>query len=142
MRILLFVPHPQKVHLVEFHQELEKLQLLDAAGYDYVFIETVGVGQSEILASNLVDIFTLIVGPGSGDELQGIKKGITEYADIFIVNKNDGDLKIEASKTQSDYKSAVSYYRNDDINSPLKDVLLVSSLEQTGMDEVIQAMTK
>ena len=116
--------------------------ILDAAGYDYVFIETVGVGQSEILASNLVDIFTLIVGPGSGDELQGIKKGITEYADIFIVNKNDGDLKIEASKTQSDYKSAVSYYRNDDINSPLKDVLLVSSLEQTGMDEVIQAIDK
>ena len=51
--------------------------ILDAAGYDYIFIETVGVGQSEITAANLVDIFTLIVGPGSGDELQGIKKGLS-----------------------------------------------------------------
>ena len=68
--------------------------ILDAAGYDFIFIETVGVGQSETMATNLVDIFSLIVGPGSGDELQGIKKGITEYADIFIVNKNDGDLKL------------------------------------------------
>ena len=72
-----------------------------------------GVGQSEITAANLVDIFTLIVGPGSGDELQGIKKGITEYADIFIVNKNDGELASQASKTASDYKSALSFYNKD-----------------------------
>ena len=113
--------------------------ILDSAGYDFVFIETVGVGQSETMAANLVDIFSLIIGPGSGDELQGIKKGITEYADIFIVNKNDGDLKIQASKTASDYKSALSFYSKNDKLSP-KDVLLVSALEHNGLDEVLDTI--
>ena len=112
--------------------------ILDAAGYDYIFIETVGVGQSEITAANLVDIFTLIVGPGSGDELQGIKKGITEYADLFIVNKNDGDLAAQASKTASDYKSALSFY-NKDSNTLDTQVVLVSSVENKGMDLVLDA---
>ncbi len=113
--------------------------ILDSAGYDFIFIETVGVGQSEIMATNLVDIFSLIVGPGSGDELQGIKKGITEYADIFIVNKADGDLKLQASKTAADYKSALHYTSSSE-ESASKKVLLVSSLEQTGMDEVIKTI--
>ena len=112
--------------------------ILDAAGYDYIFIETVGVGQSEITAANLVDIFTLIVGPGSGDELQGIKKGITEYADLFIVNKNDGDLAAQASKTASDYKSALSFY-NKESNTLDTQVVLVSSIENKGMDLVLDA---
>ena len=115
--------------------------ILDAAGYDYIFIETVGVGQSEITAANLVDIFTLIVGPGSGDELQGIKKGITEYADIFIVNKNDGDLASQASKTASDYKSALSFY-NKDSDALETQVVLVSSIENTGLDEVLNSYNK
>jgi LAO/AO transport system kinase len=115
--------------------------ILDAAGYDYIFIETVGVGQSEITAANLVDIFTLIVGPGSGDELQGIKKGITEYADIFIVNKNDGDLASQASRTASDYKSALSFY-NKDNNELETQVVLVSSIENKGMDEVLNSFNK
>ena len=115
--------------------------ILDAAGYDYIFIETVGVGQSEITAANLVDIFTLIVGPGSGDELQGIKKGITEYADIFIVNKNDGDLASQASKTASDYKSALSFY-NKDSDVLETQVVLVSSIENKGMDEVLDSYNK
>jgi len=115
--------------------------ILDAAGYDYIFIETVGVGQSEITAANLVDIFTLIVGPGSGDELQGIKKGITEYADIFIVNKNDGDLASQASKTASDYKSALSFYSK--VSDALEtQVVLVSSIENKGMDEVLDSYNK
>ncbi len=109
--------------------------ILDSAGYDYIFIETVGVGQSETMAANLVDIFSLIVGPGSGDELQGIKKGITEYADIFIVNKADGDLKIQASKTASDYQSSLNYLSKSK-DSIEKKVLLVSSIEQTGMNNV------
>ena len=113
--------------------------ILDSAGYDFIFIETVGVGQSEIMAANLVDIFSLIVGPGSGDELQGIKKGITEYADIIIINKNDGDLSLQASKTASDYKSALSYYSSNK-DSLDKEVLLVSSLEQTGMEDVTQSI--
>ena len=115
--------------------------ILDAEGYDYIFIETVGVGQSEITAANLVDIFTLIVGPGSGDELQGIKKGITEYADIFIVNKNDGDLASQASKTASDYKSALSFY-NKDSDALETQVVLVSSIENKGMDEVLDSYNK
>ena len=114
--------------------------ILAFSGKDIIFIETVGVGQSEIVASNLVDIFTLIVGPGSGDELQGIKKGITEYADIFIVNKNDGELKMEASKTAADYKSALSYYKK--LDELEKQVLLVSSIEQTGMEDVIKTINQ
>ena len=93
------------------------------------------IGQSEIMAANLVDIFSLIVGPGSGDELQGIKKGITEYADIFIVNKADGDLKLQASKTAADYQSSLHYLSASE-TSASKKVMLVSSLEQTGMDDV------
>ena len=115
--------------------------ILDSAGYDFIFIETVGVGQSEIMAANLVDIFSLIVGPGSGDELQGIKKGITEYADIFIVNKADGDLKLQASKTASDYQSSLNYQSTSEV-SINKKVLLVSSLEQTGMDDVTDTIQK
>ena len=121
----------------------KKIVCIESAdpGYDFIFIETVGVGQSETMAANLVDIFTLIVGPGSGDELQGIKKGITEYADIFIVNKNDGDLKLQASKTASDYKSALSFYSKQD-NQAAKEVLLVSSIEQQGMDSVIDTINE
>ena len=93
-----------------------------AAGYDVVFIETVGVGQSEVMVADLTDIFVLIVAPGAGDELQvsarisadlkcltilkGMKKGITEAADIILVNKSDSP---EAKRTLFEYKSAIQY---------------------------------
>jgi len=115
--------------------------ILDAAGYDYILLRQWALDSQKLQLQILVDIFTLIVGPGSGDELQGIKKGITEYADIFIVNKNDGDLASQASKTASDYKSALSFY-NKDSDALETQVVLVSSIENKGMDEVLDSYNK
>ncbi len=76
---------------------MESILLCEMAGYDYIFVETVGVGQSEVAVSDLVDMYILVVQPGSGDELQGIKRGIMELADLYLVNKADGD-KIDLAK--------------------------------------------
>ena len=70
----------------------EAMLLCEAAGFDVVIVETIGVGQSEVAVSDMVDLFALLVSPGGGDELQGIKRGIMELADLVIVNKADGDL--------------------------------------------------
>ncbi|MBT7582016.1 MAG: methylmalonyl Co-A mutase-associated GTPase MeaB, partial [Kordiimonadaceae bacterium] len=69
------------------------MMVLEAAGYDVIIVETVGVGQSEVAVADLVDMFLLLLSPGGGDELQGIKRGIMEIADLVIVNKADGDFK-------------------------------------------------
>lgn len=76
---------------------MESILLCEMAGYDYIIVETVGVGQSEVAVSDLVDMYILIVQPGSGDDLQGIKRGIMELADLYIVNKADGD-KLDLAK--------------------------------------------
>src|SRR5205085_6458866 len=81
--------------------------LCEAAGYDVVIVETVGVGQSETEVADMVDMFILLLLPGSGDELQGIKKGIVELADLLVVNKADGDLKAQAKRVRSDYAAAL-----------------------------------
>lgn len=87
----------------------EALLLCEAAGYDRVLVETVGVGQNEIAVRSMVDFFLLVLLPGSGDELQGIKKGIVELADGLFVNKEDGDHKERAARTRGDYQSALRY---------------------------------
>lgn len=100
-----------------------------------MFIETVGVGQSETLVSDMTDMFILIVSPGAGDELQGLKKGIVECADMVIVNKADGDLLPSARIAQLEYKSALKYAAMG--NSVWKPpVILVSSAEKTGFETV------
>ncbi len=88
----------------------EVMTLLAAAGYDLILVETVGVGQSEHLAWQLTDGFILVVQPGGGDELQGIKRGITELADIIIVNKADGAMTDLAKLTKAHYQSAMHYF--------------------------------
>lgn len=85
----------------------EAMLLCEAAGYDVVIVETVGVGQSETEVADMVDMFILMLLPGSGDELQGIKKGIVELADLIVVNKADGDLKAQAKRVRSDYSAAL-----------------------------------
>ena len=70
--------------------------LTESAGYDIIFVETVGVGQSEITVAEMVDMFIVLLQPGSGDELQGIKRGIMEMADTIVINKADGDNKAKA----------------------------------------------
>eukprot|EP00742_Colponemidia_sp_Colp-10_P026532 GILJ01032542.1.p1 GENE.GILJ01032542.1~~GILJ01032542.1.p1 ORF type:complete len:254 (-),score=45.41 GILJ01032542.1:92-769(-) len=88
------------------------MEIFEAADFDVILVETVGVGQSEIAARNMTDLFLLLVPPASGDELQGIKKGIVEVADIIVVTKNDGERKQLAKQTQMAYSRAVMFQRN------------------------------
>lgn len=83
------------------------IQILEAAGYDVVIVETVGVGQNEIIVNELVDMFMLLLAPANGDDLQGIKKGVVEMSDIVLINKCDGDLVASAQRTLSDYRNAL-----------------------------------
>jgi len=87
----------------------ESCLLCESAGYDVILVETVGVGQSEYKVADLVDMFTLIIPPAGGDELQGIKRGIIEVVDAIVVNKADGDLLPAARRIQMEYLSALKY---------------------------------
>ena len=85
----------------------EVLNIVEAAGVDVTIIETVGVGQSETAVEGLVDTFVLLCSPGGGDELQGLKKGVVELADIIVVNKSDGETLSIAQRTRNEYSSAM-----------------------------------
>jgi LAO/AO transport system kinase len=89
----------------------EAMLLCEAFGFDVVVVETIGVGQSEVAVADMVDLFLLLVAPGGGDELQGIKRGIMELADLVVVNKADGDLAPAAGRTRADYAAAVHLLR-------------------------------
>ncbi len=89
----------------------EAVTLCEAAGFDVVLIETVGVGQSETVVAELSDLFLLLLAPAGGDELQGVKRGIMEMADLILVNKADGDLKPAALRTVADYAGALQLLR-------------------------------
>lgn len=113
----------------------EAMLLCEAAGFDVVMVETVGVGQSEVAVAGMVDLFAVLVAPGAGDELQGIKRGIIELADVVVVNKNDGELATAAKTTATDYASALRLVRSK-TTAWTPRVVLVSSLEGTGIDEL------
>jgi LAO/AO transport system kinase len=85
----------------------EALVLCEAAGFDVIIVETVGVGQSETKVAEMTDIFVLLLLPGGGDELQGIKRGIMELADLILINKADGELQALAGRSAADYRSAL-----------------------------------
>jgi LAO/AO transport system kinase len=89
----------------------EASALCEAAGYDAILIETVGVGQSEIMVADMTDVFALLIAPGGGDELQGVKRGVMEIADLVVVNKADGELKKVANRTRADYEGALRLLR-------------------------------
>ncbi|MDP5085381.1 MAG: methylmalonyl Co-A mutase-associated GTPase MeaB [Yoonia sp.] len=89
----------------------EAVALCEAAGFDVVLIETVGVGQSETVVAQIADLFVLLLAPAGGDELQGVKRGIMEMADLILVNKADGDLKAQATRTCADYAGALRLLR-------------------------------
>jgi GTPase len=89
----------------------EAILLCEAAGFDLVIVETVGVGQSETAVADMVDMFLLLLAPGAGDELQGLKKGIVELADLILVNKADGDLKDAAMRAVAEYRHALHLLR-------------------------------
>ncbi len=87
----------------------ETIRIVEAAGFDVVVVETVGVGQSETTVADITDMFLLLLQPGGGDELQGIKRGIVELADLIVVNKADGKLKTVAEKAAVEYRNAVGF---------------------------------
>jgi LAO/AO transport system kinase len=85
----------------------EAMLLCEAAGFDVIFVETVGVGQSETAVADMTDMFLLLLLPGGGDELQGLKRGIVEMADLVLVNKDDGDLADAARRAAAEYSGAL-----------------------------------
>ena len=105
-------PSPSSAHLGGVARRTrEAIRLCEAAGFDVVLIETVGVGQSETLVAEMCDLFTLLLAPAGGDELQGVKRGIMEMADLILVNKADGELLATARRTVSDYSGALRLLR-------------------------------
>lgn len=112
----------------------EAVALCEAAGFDVVLIETVGVGQSETVVAQMADLFVLLLAPAGGDELQGVKRGIMEIADLILVNKADGELKTQATRTCADYAGALRLLRKraqDPDGFPK--ALTVSALEADGL---------
>jgi len=93
------------------HHTREAMLVCEAAGYDVVIVETVGIGQSEVAVASMVDSFVVLLQPGAGDELQGIKKGVIELADLLVVNKADGEGRAAAERTRSEYSHALELLR-------------------------------
>jgi len=113
----------------------ETLLLMEAAGYDTVLVETVGVGQSETMVAEMTDFYLVLMLPGAGDDLQGIKKGVLEIADMVVVNKADGDTAVRARHAARDYEGALHMLALQDPDWPVP-VQTCSAIEGTGLDEL------
>ena len=113
----------------------ESIYCFESAKYDIIFIETMGVGQAETAVHNMVDIFLVLLLPAGGDDLQGIKKGIIELADLIVVNKSDSMFTNAASSTQSEYQNALSIIKNNRRDYNPK-VFKCSSLMSSGIEEI------
>ena len=119
----------------------ETLLLCEAAGFDVIFVETVGVGQSETRVAEMTDMFVLLLQPGAGDELQGIKRGIMELADLVLINKADGPLKRIAEESSVEFRNALRLLRPR-IEGWKVPVQTCSSLERDGIDEAWKAVLR
>ncbi len=119
----------------------ETMLLCEAAGFDVVLVETVGVGQSEILVAGMVDFFLALMLPGAGDELQGIKKGLIELADMIAINKADGDNRLRAEQAARHYGNALGIIEpaTPDWRPP---VVTLSAIEGTGIDAIWEAIER
>ncbi len=117
----------------------ETLLLCEAAGFDVIIVETVGVGQSETAVAQMTDMFLLLLLPGGGDELQGIKRGIMELADLILVNKADGDQQAAANRTVADYQMAVHFLHPRSRHWQVR-VQQLSALKRKGVNEVWQTV--
>lgn len=111
----------------------ESLLLCEAFGFDYVLVETVGVGQSETTVAQMVDLFVMLLQPGAGDDLQGIKRGILEMVDMVVVTKDDGDQQKIIQKAKHDYQQALQILRHDGWIPP---VMSCSAVTKNGLTEV------
>ncbi len=119
----------------------EAMVLVEAAGHDVTIVETVGVGQSEYAVADMVDIFILLVAPGGGDELQGIKRGIMELADLLVVNKADGNMLEAANHAAADYRNALNLIRPKSAGWRAE-VYLASALQGSGLAEIWQTVKR
>lgn len=117
----------------------ETMLVCEAAGFDVVLVETVGVGQSETLVAGMVDFFLLLMLAGAGDELQGIKRGILELADLVAINKADGDNLTRAQRARREFETALHFMRPSSPNWTPQ-VLAISALTGSGLDELWQAI--
>ncbi|MEO0750906.1 MAG: methylmalonyl Co-A mutase-associated GTPase MeaB [Pseudomonadota bacterium] len=136
-------PSPSQTHLGGVARRTrEAVTVCEAAGFDVVLIETVGVGQSETVVAEMSDLFILLLAPAGGDELQGVKRGIMEMADMILVNKADGDLKPAATRTCADYTGALRLLRKrpqDPDGFPK--AMMVSALHEDGLASAWDEMT-
>ena len=117
----------------------ESALLCEAAGFDYIFIETVGVGQSEIAVHSMTDFFLLLMLAGAGDELQGIKRGIMEMADALVINKADGDNIRQAERAKQEYKNALHLFPAAE-SGWTPQVLTASALTGKGIPEIAEVL--
>lgn len=117
----------------------ETIVLCEAAGFDHILIETVGVGQSETVVHSMVDFFLLLMLAGAGDELQGIKRGIMEMADTLVITKADGDNLNAAKRACVQYKNAMHLFPPNE-NEWIPKALITSAVEKLNIDEVIKAI--
>ncbi len=113
----------------------QAMLVCEAAGYDLVFVETVGVGQSETSVADMVDLVVVLLLSGAGDELQGIKRGVLEVADAVVIQKADGDATLRAERAKKDLTVALSLLRGGDAHGP-PPVMLTSAVEGTGLAEL------
>jgi len=136
-------PSPSQTHLGGVtRRSREAVAVCEAAGFDVVLIETVGVGQSETMVAQMADLFVLLLAPAGGDELQGVKRGIMEMADLILINKADGDLKPAATRTMAEYAGALRLLRKraqDPEDFPK--ALAVSALEENGLQTAWDEMS-
>ena len=119
--------------------KIPMLSLCEAAGFDRIIIETVGVGQSETAVHSMVDFFLLLMLAGAGDELQGIKRGIMEMADTIVINKADGENVKAAQKARREYKNAVHLFPPNPSRWEPK-VLTCSALKKEGLPEILETI--
>lgn len=137
-------PSPSQTHLGGVARRTrEAVRLCEGAGFDVVLIETVGVGQSETVVAQMSDVFLLLLAPAGGDELQGVKRGIMEMADLIVVNKADGELKATATRTCADYAGALRLLRKREQDpDSFPKAMMVSAAEEHGLDEVWTALSE
>ena len=113
----------------------KSINLCEMAGFDVIIVETVGVGQSEILVHDMTDLFLLLIQPGAGDELQGIKKGIVEMADVIVVNKADGEKQMLAKQARAAYANAI-HLLNKRSDEWVVKVMTASAIENKGIEDI------
>lgn len=123
------------------HATRESIRLCEAAGYDIILVETVGVGQSETMAAEMTDVFVLLLLPGAGDEIQGIKRGIVELADIIAINKADEDRIMLAKESAKSYRNALSLYHHPILQWKVP-VTMTSGLSGDGLKELSECITR